>query len=119
MDFGKLKDLVKKLGGLLIFDGDEPSLVILSYDKFKKLDTGGEEIPVSHRNGVNAEETALFNGGIDESVVANGIEADEVTVERLNQEILVLKEEIRQKEEAELLENEQPMEAIADPVDLD
>lgn len=106
MDFGRLKDLVKKLGGLLVFDGDEPTLVVLSYEKFKKLDSS-EEIPVSHGNGFGA------------LIASNGIQEDEDTVEKLNQEILALKEEIRQKEEAELLENDQPMEVSNESVDLD
>ena len=106
MDLSKLKDLVKKLGGLLILDGDEPALVVLSYDKYQKLDAG-EELPVSHRNG------------LDESVIANGVDIDETTVEKLNQEILVLKEEIRQKEEAELVADAQSTEPIAEAVDFD
>ena len=90
MDFLKLKQLVRKLGGLLVLDGDEPAFVVLSYDKYQKMDLG-EEIPVSSRNGFN---------GLDETIVNGFSNSEEVTVEKLNQEILVLKEEIRQKEEA-------------------
>ncbi len=118
MDFRRLKELVGKLGGLLVFDGDEPSLVVLSYDKFKKLDVS-EEIPVSHRNGFDLalEGDVGLKYGQD---IVNGVQEDDATtVEKLNQEISALKEEIRQKEEAELIESDQPMETMADPVDLD
>lgn len=109
MTFSRLKELVGKLGGLLILDGDEPAFVVLSYDKYQKMEAG-EEIPVSSRNGFN---------GLDETF-ANGIDSvDETTVEKLNQEILVLKEEIRQKEEAELVGNEQSTEPVAGTVDFD
>jgi len=94
MNFSRLKELVRKLGGLLVLDGDEPAFVVLSYDKYQKMEQG-EEVPV----------------------IANGISeiGDEETMERLNQEILVLKEEIRQKEEAELISTE----PVAETVDFD
>ena len=100
MSLGKLKELVRKLGGLLVLDGDEPAFVVLSYDKYQKMEQG-EEVPVM-ANGI--------------SEIGDG---DEETMERLNQEILVLKEEIRQKEEAELVGNEQSTEPIAQAVDFD
>ena len=109
MDFIRLKNLVKKLGGLLVLDGEEPIFVMLSYDKYQKMEAGmeaGEEIPVSR-------------GNLEESGAANGIDDDEAAVEKLNQEILALKEEIRQKEEAELIENGQTHEPIAETIDLD
>ncbi|MBI2063764.1 MAG: hypothetical protein HYT65_02100 [Candidatus Yanofskybacteria bacterium] len=109
MNFRKLKELVNKLGGLLVLDGDEPAFVVLSYDKYQKIDLG-EEIPVSSRNSHN---------GLDETI-ANGIGiTDELTVEKLNQEIFALKEEIRQREEAELVANGQSTEPIAETVDFD
>ena len=130
MDFRRLKELVKKLGGLLVLDGDEPAFVVLSYDKYQKMDLG-EEIPVSSHpirsfaraNGASPEDLGetTSNGinGLDETI-ANGIgNIDEVTVEKLNQEIFALKEEIRQREEAELIGNEQSAEPIAETVDFD
>lgn len=116
MQLRKLKELVHKLGGLLVLDGDEPAFVVLSYDKYQKIDAG------SLRQSENdASEEALASGrnGWDSLVVANGVGDDGNTVEKLNQEILALKEEIRQKEEAELVGNEQSTEAVAELVDLD
>ncbi len=106
MDFKRLKDLARKFGVFLVLDDGEPSFVVMPFDEYQKLDAG-VEIPVSNSNG------------IDELGVANGIYADEQSVDRLNQEIRVLKEERRQKEEAELLEKAQPTEATAETIDLD
>lgn len=92
MDFKRLKELAKKLGGILVLNGNEPEFVILSYDQYKKID-----------NAVNDEEN--LGGGEEEK-----------TIEKLNREILALKEEIRQKESAELAENAGEEEPIADPV---
>ena len=33
-DFEKLKTLARRLGGILVMQGDEPEFVILSYDKY-------------------------------------------------------------------------------------
>ncbi len=104
MDFIKLKELTKKLGSLLVMEGDKPVLVVMPYDKFEKLESG-EEIPV-------------LKNGFDEPV-ANAIDYDESAVESLNREIAALKEEIRQKEEAELIENSDNQDLFADTVDLD
>ena len=91
-----------------MLDGDEPAFVVLSYDKYQKMDLG-QEIPLS--GGGNG-----FDGH-----VSNGISVvdDEETVDRLNQEILSLKEEIRQREEAELAGNGQSTEPVAETVDFD
>ena len=79
MDFKELKELAKKLGGIVVMNGSTPELVILSYESYKKLEN--TTVPAGHpAGGENTEE-----------------------VEKLNQEILGLKEEIRQKEETELL----------------
>lgn len=140
MDFHRLKQLVGKLGGLLVLDGDEPAFVVLPYDKYQKMEAGplrpseseaSEEIQVSSRPArsilaevlrarVNdASETSNEMNGFDGASIANGADSDETMVEKLNQEILVLKEEIRQKEEAELVVNEQSTEPIAEAIDLD
>ncbi len=97
-------------------NGDEPEFVILSYNQYEKIEAG-EEIPVSTnskmRNG-SAETNGVASTVVDREI---SDEEDEKAVERLNQEISGLKEEIRLKEEAELVENEQPVEPIAEVVD--
>jgi hypothetical protein len=81
VDFEKLKDIAKKLGGVLVMEGNEPELVILPYEKFVTLDTGDSAEHNSKLEGDNKEEAKL--------------------IEVLNNEILALKEEIQQKETPE------------------
>ncbi len=82
-DFEKLKSVAKRLGGILVMEGSEPQFVLLSYEQYTKLEsatgTGGSANP---------------NGG-------EAAAADEHLMEQLNNEILALKEEIRQKESQE------------------
>ena len=115
MQFSRLKELVRKLGGVLVLDGDDPEFVILSYDKYENMEQG-EEVPFSTvRNGL-ARSNAGNSGGISADPSA---EEDQDAVEKLNQEILALKEEIRLKEEAELVADEQSTEPVAETVDFE
>ena len=97
MDFRQLKKLAKKLGGILVLDGNEPEFVILPYDQYEK------ESGAPDSSGEDAREP----------------EEDDKTIEKLNQEILALKEEIRQKESAELIENTEGEEPIAEVIDFE
>ncbi len=98
MKFDQLKEIAKKLGGVLVLNGDEPEFVILSYDQYEKQ-SDALNSPVE-----NSEER-----GQDE----------EKTIDKLNQEILALKEEIRQKESAELIEKTGEEEPIAEVIDFE
>lgn len=111
MHFAKLKELVRKLGGVLVLDGDEPKFVILSYDKYESMDSG-EEVSLSTRHNGLVQPNGMVAKRISD-------EMDQEAVEKLNQEILGLKEEIRQKEEAELFADEQSTEPVAGAIDLD
>lgn len=73
MDFTKLKELAKHLGGVLVMNGNEPEFVILPYDKYTPREPAVSQL-------------------------------DEQLVDQLNNEILALKEEIRQKELPEVQE---------------
>ncbi|MEK7151262.1 MAG: hypothetical protein AAB784_00915 [Patescibacteria group bacterium] len=112
MDFSKLKELTKRLGGILVLDGDEPEFVILPYNKYENIDTG-EEIYFSKKSNGTA-----YANGINPDRLDLAEDGDEA-VEKLNQEILALKEEIRQKEEAELVADEQSTEPIAETIDFE
>jgi hypothetical protein len=105
MNFDQLKKLVKKLGGILVLNGNEPEFVILSFDQYQKTD------------GAVSDEREVFEGPDFEGP------DDEKTIEKLNREILALKEEIRQKESAELIEdtieNAEEREPIADVIDFE
>jgi uncharacterized protein YdcH (DUF465 family) len=92
MDFNRLKELARKFGGVLVLNGNSPEFIILSYEQYKKLETS-----------IDSEE----NSGRGKE------EDDEETIEKLNREILALKEEIRQKESAELAESAGDKELIA------
>jgi hypothetical protein len=78
MDFNQLKELARKLGGILVMNGNNPEFVVLPFYKYQKNDNGKKE------------------------PVENISEEDGATIDRLNKEISALKEEIRQKEEAEI-----------------
>ena len=86
MNFTELKALAKKLGGIVVVNGDSPELVILPYNTYRQLETSQPEIGPLAPTAPPAEDGA--------------------EIERLNREILTLKEEIRQKEEAEMTEAE-------------
>ena len=102
MDFDQLKKLAKKLGGILVLDGNELEFVILPYDQYEK------ETSTPDDSGGNSGENMK---GPDEE--------EEKTIEKLNREILALKEEIHQKESAELIENTRGEESVADVIDFE
>lgn len=103
MDLERIKQLAKKIGGVFIFNGDQPELIVLTYEKFKEL--GGFEIGGNYSGSLvqMTDGVESVAGGDAESFTANGLDEDRGEIERLNQEISVLKEEIRQKESAELV----------------
>lgn len=71
----ELKELISRLGSLVIVENNQPKFVVLSYDK--------------------------FNGVIHKSIDNSGNfdkDSNEELTERLNKEILVLKEQIVEKE---------------------
>ena len=83
MDFNELKKIAKELGGILVMNGNTPEFVVLPYENFKKPASPEPAKPI-----------------------VSAADEDNKTIEKLNAEILALKEEIRQKEEAELVESE-------------
>lgn len=119
MDFNRLKTLVRKLGGLLVLEGGEPELVILPYEKYQKLETELLFFASDASDAKSTEATPAFSrDGLNSLTENNGGEEQE-TMDKLNQEILVLKEEIRQKEASELLSDVESAEVVAQGVDLD
>ena len=71
----ELEKLVSNLGGLVIVENDQPKFVVMSYDKFNS---------VIHKSLDNS-------GDFDK-------DSNEETVDRLNEEILALKEQVAEKE---------------------
>ncbi|MEX1064303.1 MAG: hypothetical protein WD898_02020 [Candidatus Paceibacterota bacterium] len=102
MDFRKLKELAKKMGGILVMDGDKPEFIILPYEKYSE--TSDDERHFSSEGGdKNAS-------GADENEQKN--------IDDLNREILALKEEIRQKESAELVDSTESEDVTSELVDF-
>lgn len=106
MDIAKLKKLVKTLGAILVMDGEKPSFVVLSYEKFEEFD---EE----SRQKARTNDVEMTSGGygispnIEAAVYKNpeeGISEDD-RISKLNEEIAFLRNEIHQREAGEL-ENE-------------
>ena len=75
-DFDKLKTVARRLGGILVMQGNDPEFVIMSYDKYAESET--QAVPVRTE------------------------QPDEQLIDQLNREISALKEEIRQKEISEV-----------------
>lgn len=91
MNFEQLKQLTKKVGSLIVFNGEKPEFVVLAYNKFEEL---GNSAKINNI----AESVPFFetnSSGLDQN-------QEEEEIQKLNDEILALKEEVRQHESAEL-----------------
>jgi len=117
MNIDELKKLVKHSTAVLVLDNGEPSFAILGYEAYKDLILGSKEkekeIKIHHNsgdvNGLNSSE----NGGFvtktrqfdeKEQHSGNGINPEQEILERINKDILALKNEI-EKEEKTLIAN--------------
>lgn len=80
MDFSKLKELARRLGGILVMQGDEPEFVILPYEKY--MPSEGQNVPVHTEHPTHPE------------LIGNP-EEDRL-IETLNNEISALKDEIHE-----------------------
>ncbi len=102
MDIKELKKLMKKVGGLLVMDGDEPSFVMLSYDHYKELAEEGvgvaihKEMPAAHIG--LADYSTTIQDDFLRSKTGELRASEEVRISQLDQEITLLKSEIRQRE---------------------
>jgi hypothetical protein len=94
MDIKELKNLIKKSTAVLVLDDGDPSMVILEYKAYQELVSEKEEKDVKI-NYNNAMETA--NGGFHS--IGNGVRHKESELlDRLNREILALKNQIEIEE---------------------
>ena len=80
----ELKNLVSRLGTLVVVENNEPKFVVMSYDKFNGV------IPATLSSGV-------IHKSIDNSGNFAQDGSEEIT-DRLNKEILALKEQVAEKE---------------------
>lgn len=85
--------MVNNLGGAVIFDKDGSRMVVLSYEKYLELfgQNQDERDDPEQKIKLNLYAENFKNGAADQEVI-----------EKLNQDIAILKEEIRKKELQEI-----------------
>ncbi len=94
MDIKELKNLVKKSTAVLVLDDGDPSMVILDYKSYSDLVSDKEEkdVKINHNNAGDA-----VGGGFHS--IGNGVRQKESELlEKLNREILALKNQIEIEE---------------------
>ena len=121
MGIKDLKKIVESVGGVVIFDGDEPSLIVLPFDKYQAQISGGAKLtsegrsqnefisclkPTLASNYYTDDQPEFDNSQIFSDQGRSGEsdfnQDDKNLVEQLNQEIETLKEEIKMREAEEL-----------------
>ena len=112
MNIEELKKLVKNSTAVLVLDNGEPSFVILKYDTYKDLvlQEPVKEVKISHAgnnhainpaNGLSPEQSregsqrASASYGMSKDAPS---EVESEVLERINKDILALKEEIEKEE---------------------
>ncbi len=84
----ELKNLILQFGTLVIVENNQPKFVILSYEKFKG---------VIHKSIDNLPNFDKYNSERI-NIPEYQEQADEEAMDRLNREILALKEQVAEKE---------------------
>lgn len=89
MDIGELKKLIKNSTSVLVMDNGEPSFVVLGYQMYKDLASGKiEEKEVKINQAANGSAAAPHYS----------YERETEILERLNKDILALKNQIEMEE---------------------
>lgn len=110
MDTNELKKLLKGSTAILILDNGDPSFVVLGYEAYKNLLSGQEkEIKINHPevggNNQFANPVMIKNGFTNESVSKfqhRVSEKESEFLEKLNKEIMSLKNEIEREEKGSI-----------------
>lgn len=127
MNTDELKKLLKDSTTVLILENGEPSLVILSYDSYKKLLSDPErEVKINHENKGNNQPTPPLISRVETSFLDSDKikpnldwpesnsdrfqkrinEKESELLEKINKQILALKSEIDKEEKtAEIIES--------------
>ena len=102
MNIEELKKLVKNSTAVLVLDNGEPSFVILNYDAYKDLVLGEpvKEVKISHAGNNHAVNPT--NGSSKDTAPSSEVESE--VLERINKDILALKEEIEKEEKGVLVD---------------
>ena len=93
MDIQELKKLIKHSTAVVILENSEPSFVIMNYQAYKSLanEEANKEIKISHTNGSPLPKTSQKEGELE-------------ILDRINKEILALKDEIEREEKSLFVE---------------
>lgn len=92
------KDLVSKIGGtLVIVENNQPKFVVMAFDKFLSVITATSSSGVIHKS---IDKSGNFDKDNSEMPNVSGyhVQPDEEIIDRLNNEILALKEQVAEKE---------------------
>lgn len=88
MDINELKKLINNSSAVLVLDNGEPSFVLLGYESYKNLaneKSGEKEVKITHGNGPMPVKSKFH-------------ERESEILDRLNKEILALKNQIEMEE---------------------
>ena len=107
MDTKELKKLLKGSTAVLILEDGEPSFVILGYDAYKGLLGEQEkEVKINHPNFLENKDSRLNQNPVSVRSVGNGVgsfqcrvgEKEAEILEKINKQILALKDEVEKEE---------------------
>src|SRR3972149_6611790 len=104
MKVEELKKLMNKSTAVLIMDNGDPSFVAISYEAYKDLvlkSDIGHEVKVNHNSDVSEKSVVRAESDIlknDQEQVRPMNESELEMLDRINKEILALKEEIQKEE---------------------
>lgn len=86
MDINELKNMLKHSTAVLIMDNGDPSFVVLDYTSYKKM--------------LQGEESGQIGNGLVAPAPSKAQSSESELLERINKDILALKEQIDQEEKA-------------------
>ena len=99
MDTNELKKLLKGSTAVLILENGEPTLVILGYDSYKNLLSDQEkEIKINHQIRQEVKNPGDAGAGNDQRFQHRISEKEAELLEKINKQILSLKDEIEKEE---------------------
>jgi hypothetical protein len=102
MDINELKQIIKNQTNVLVMENGKPEFVVMDYEYFRKI-TGKDsepklvqpQSPVSPHRDLRSVQPTAFNPAGESRTLSK----DQEILERLNNEILALKNQIEQEEQ--------------------
>jgi hypothetical protein len=77
MDLGDIKKLIGEEGKLIIVDNNEPSLVVMSYNDYKKMKDNNSQV-VRKNDEIIIEELPIKNKPMPEEAKTNSFRIDDL-----------------------------------------